>query len=163
MLSMLCGAIEERDPYLRGHSARVTALAEAMALSLGWSDRLLVSLRVGATLHDVGKLGVSQEVLRKVGRLTPEDLAEIRRHPRLGAKILLRASALRDALPYVLYHHERWDGAGYPSGRAGEEIPIEARLLGIADAFDAMTSDRPYRRALSQEHALAEIERWAAS
>ena len=163
MLSMLCGAIEERDPYLRGHSARVTALAEAMCRSLGWSDRLLVSLRVGGTLHDIGKLGVSQEVLRKVGRLTPDDLAEIREHPRLGAKILLRASTLREALPYVLYHHERWDGAGYPSGRAGEEIPVEARLLAIADAFDAMTSDRPYRRALSQAHALAEIERCAGA
>jgi putative nucleotidyltransferase with HDIG domain len=163
MLSVLCGAIEARDPYIRGHSARVTAIAEAVARGLGWSDELLASLGVGGMLHDIGKLGVSDEVLRKVGLLTAQDLAEIREHPRLGARILLRASTLRDALPYVLYHHERWDGTGYPSGKAGEEIPVEARLLAIADAFDAMTSDRPYRRALTHEHALAEVERCAGT
>ncbi len=163
MLSALSGAIEARDPYIRGHSARVTALAEAAARRLGWSEEQLESLRVGGPLHDIGKLGLSDEVLRKVGRLDPAELAEIREHPKLGARILLRVSALREALPYVLYHHERWDGAGYPSGKAGQEIPLEARLLAIADAFDAMTSDRPYRRALSQEHALAEIERCAGT
>jgi putative nucleotidyltransferase with HDIG domain len=163
MLSVLSDVIEARDPYIRGHSARVTALAEAVARCLGWSAEQLESLRVGGPLHDIGKLGVSEEVLRKVGRLDAHELAQIREHPRLGARILLRASVLREALPYVLYHHERWDGAGYPSGRAGEEIPLEARLLAIADAFDAMTSDRPYRRALTQEHALAEIERCAGT
>jgi putative nucleotidyltransferase with HDIG domain len=163
MLSVLSGAIEARDPYIRGHSARVTALAEAAARSLGWSDEQLESLRVGGPLHDIGKLGISDEVLRKVGRLDANELAQIREHPKLGARILLRVSALREALPYVLYHHERWDGRGYPSGKAGEAIPLEARLLAIADAFDAMTSDRPYRRALSQEHALAEIERCAGT
>jgi putative nucleotidyltransferase with HDIG domain len=163
MLSVLSGVIEAHDPYIRGHSARVTALAEAAARQLGWPDEQLASLRVGGPLHDIGKLGVSDEVLSKVGRLDPNELAEIREHPKLGARILLRVSALREALPYVLYHHERWDGAGYPSGKAGKEIPLEARLLAIADAFDAMTSDRPYRRALPQEHALAEVERCAGT
>src|SRR5262249_37326556 len=91
------------------------------------------------------------------------ELAEIREHPKAGARLILRVAALRDAIPYVLYHHERWDGAGYPMGKAGEEIPLEARVLAVADAFDAMTSDRPYRRALSQAEALAEVERCAGT
>jgi HD-GYP domain-containing protein (c-di-GMP phosphodiesterase class II) len=140
MLSVLSGAIEARDPYTRGHSARVTALAEAVARKLGWS-----------------------EVLRKAGRLDDHELAQIREHPKTGARLILRIAALRDAIPYVLYHHERWDGAGYPSGKAGEEIPLEARVLAVADAFDAMTSDRPYRRALTHEEALAEVERCAGT
>jgi putative nucleotidyltransferase with HDIG domain len=159
ILSMLSRAIEARDPYTRGHSARVTELAEAVARRLGWSEDRLASLRVGGPLHDIGKLAVPPEVLRKKGRLDAGELAEIREHPEVGARILLRIAALSEALPYVLYHHERWDGTGYPSGKAGEEIPLEARVLAIADAFDAMTSDRPYRRALTQEEALAEVER----
>jgi HD-GYP domain-containing protein (c-di-GMP phosphodiesterase class II) len=114
-------------------------------------------------LHDIGKLAVSDEVLRKAGRLDDHELAQIREHPKTGARLILRIAALRDAIPYVLYHHERWDGAGYPSGKAGEEIPLEARVLAVADAFDAMTSDRPYRRALTHEEALAEVERCAGT
>ena len=163
MLSMLSRAIEARDAYTRGHSARVTALALAVARRLGWSDERLESLRVGGPLHDIGKLGVSRDVLGKRGRLDAEELAQIREHPKIGARILLRAAAFREALPYVLYHHERWDGNGYPTGKAGEEIPVEARVLAIADAFDAMTSDRPYRRALTRAEALAEVERCAGT
>ena len=163
MLSVLTGAIEARDPYTRGHSARVTALAEELALRLGWSEERLASLRIGGPLHDIGKLAVSDEVLRKEGRLDDGELAQIREHPKIGARILLRMAALREAIPYVLYHHERWDGKGYPSGKAGEEIPLEARVLAVADAFDAMTSDRPYRRALPVGHALAELFRCAGS
>jgi putative nucleotidyltransferase with HDIG domain len=163
MLTVLSGAIEARDPYTRGHSARVTALAEAVARQLGWSEERLESLRLGGPLHDIGKLAVSDEVLRKEGRLDHHELAQIREHPKIGAKLLLKVSALREAIPYVLYHHERWDGAGYPSGKAGEEIPVEARVLALADAFDAMTSDRPYRRALTREQALAEVERCAGT
>jgi putative nucleotidyltransferase with HDIG domain len=163
ILSVLSGAIEARDPYTRGHSTRVTAIAEAVARALGWSEERLASLRVGGPLHDIGKLTVSDEVLRKEGRLDASELEQIREHPKVGAKILLRMSAFRDALPYVLYHHERWDGSGYPSGRSGEEIPLEARVLAIADAFDAMTSDRPYRRALTHEEAVAEVERCAGT
>src|SRR5215211_5199047 len=163
MLSVLRGAIEARDPYTRGHSARVTALAEAIARRLGWTEERLAALRVGGSLHDIGKLAVSDQVLCKEGRLDDRELAQIREHPKIGAKLLLRVAALREAIPYVLYHHERWDGTGYPSGRAGEEIPVEARVLAIADAFDAMTSDRPYRQALTREEALAEIERCAGT
>jgi putative nucleotidyltransferase with HDIG domain len=163
MLRVLTGAIEARDPYTRGHSSRVTALAEVVARRLGWSEEKLASLRIGGPLHDIGKLGVSDEVLRKEGRLDDGEIAQIREHPKIGARMLLRMAALREAIPYVLYHHERWDGHGYPSGKAGEEIPIEARVLAVADAFDAMTSDRPYRRALSRTEALAEVERCAGT
>jgi HD-GYP domain-containing protein (c-di-GMP phosphodiesterase class II) len=163
MLSVLSGAIEARDPYTRGHSARVTDLAVAVGRRLGWSDERLRSLRVGGRLHDIGKLGVSDAVLSKAGRLDEDEFAQIRQHPRIGARILLRLAAFREALPCVLYHHERWDGRGYPSGKAGREIPVEARVLAIADAFDAMTSDRPYRRALTRGEALAEVERCAGS
>jgi HD-GYP domain-containing protein (c-di-GMP phosphodiesterase class II) len=163
ILSVLSGAIEARDPYTRGHAARVTVLAEAVARRLGWSEERLAGLRVGGPLHDVGKLAVSDAVLRKAGRLEEHELAEIRKHPKAGARLLLRVAALRVAIPYVLYHHERWDGTGYPTGKAGDEIPVEARVLAIADAFDAMTNDRPYRRALSQAEALAEVERCAGT
>jgi putative nucleotidyltransferase with HDIG domain len=163
MLSMLSRAIEARDPYTRGHSSRVTELAEAVARRLGWGEERIAALRVGGPLHDIGKLAVSNDVLCKRGRLDDHELAQIREHPKVGAKLLLRLSALREAIPYVLYHHERWDGTGYPSGKAGEEIPLEARVLAIADAFDAMTSDRPYRRALTRDEALAEVDRCAGS
>jgi len=163
MLTTLSRAIEARDPYTRGHSARVTKLAEAIALRLGWDEERLDLLKLGGPLHDVGKLGVSEEVLAKPGRLDEQELAQIREHPKLGARILLRVTALRGALPYVLYHHERWDGGGYPTGRAGEQIPLEARVLAVADAFDAMTSDRPYSRALDLDEALAEVARCAGT
>jgi HD-GYP domain-containing protein (c-di-GMP phosphodiesterase class II) len=163
MLSMLSRAIEARDPYTRGHSARVTELALAIAWRLGWNEDRLASLRVGGPLHDIGKLGVSKAVLTKEGRLDEAEFAQIREHPKIGARILVRVAAFREALPYVLYHHERWDGNGYPTGKAGEEIPVEARVLAVADAFDAMTSDRPYRRALTRGEALAEVERCAGT
>jgi putative nucleotidyltransferase with HDIG domain len=163
MLTTLSRAIEARDPYTRGHSARVTRIAEAIARRLGWNEERLGLLRVGGPLHDVGKLGVSEDVLAKPGRLDEDELAQIREHPKLGARILLRVAALRGALPYVLYHHERWDGRGYPTGRAGEAIPLEARVLAVADAFDAMTSDRPYRPALGRDEALAEVARCAGT
>ena len=163
ILSMLTRAIEARDPYTRGHSTRVTALAELVALRLGWGEERLKSLRIGGRLHDIGKLAVPDTVLCKQGRLEEDELAQIQEHPKIGARLILRIAALRDAIPYVLYHHERWDGTGYPSGKAGEEIPVEARVLAVADAFDAMTSDRPYRPALSHDEALAEVERCAGT
>ena len=107
MLSILSRAIEARDEYTRGHSSRVTAIAESIALRLGWDEERLDLLQLGGPLHDVGKLAISDDVLRKPGRLDDDELAQIREHPRLGARILLRLSAFRGALPYVLYHNER--------------------------------------------------------
>jgi HD-GYP domain-containing protein (c-di-GMP phosphodiesterase class II) len=141
----------------------VTAIAEAIARRLGWDEDRLALLRVGGPLHDIGKLGVSDDILCKEGRLELRELAQIRRHPTIGAKILLRVNAFREALPYVLYHHERWDGSGYPTGKAGEEIPVEARVLAVADAYEAMTADRPYRASIGPDAAEAELRRGAGT
>jgi HD-GYP domain-containing protein (c-di-GMP phosphodiesterase class II) len=163
MLAELSEAIESRDPYMRGHSARVTALADALARWLGWDDEQLRLLQIGGPLHDIGKLAVPGSILRKPGALTPEELVEIRAHPEAGARLIEPIDPARGALPYVLHHHERWDGRGYPHGLVGRAIPVEARLLAVADAFDAMTSNRPYRRALGHEQALTEIDRFAGT
>jgi HD-GYP domain-containing protein (c-di-GMP phosphodiesterase class II) len=163
LLATFSAALEARDPYLRGHSARVTSFAEGLARLLGWRGEKLDLLRLGGSLHDVGKIAVDSTVLRKPGPLTEKELTQIRRHPVTGARLVECFDDFEPALPYVLHHHERWDGSGYPHGLCGETIPVEARLLGVADAFDAMTSRRAYRPALSVEQALAELERCAGS
>lgn len=162
-LVSLSAALEARDPYLRGHSARVTALAEGLALALGWRGRRLEILRLGAALHDVGKLRVDRAVLCKPGALTAAELEQVRAHPVAGAGMIAGVAGLQDALPCVLHHHERWDGNGYPHRLRGERIPHEARVLGVADAFDAMTSLRPYRAPLAVDRALAELESCAGT
>jgi HD-GYP domain-containing protein (c-di-GMP phosphodiesterase class II) len=162
MLASIARALEERDQTL-GHGARVAALAEPVALALGWDRERIKSLRRAAPLHDVGKVKVRPQLLGKAGPLTLEEVAEIRSHPAAGAQLVLPLRRFHEALPYVLFHHERWDGGGYPAGLSGRMIPIEARILAIADAFDAMISPRPYRRALTHEHALAEVEAGAGA
>jgi HD-GYP domain-containing protein (c-di-GMP phosphodiesterase class II) len=122
-LASLTAAVEARHPHQRGHSARVTLYAEAVARRLGWPPRKLDELRLGCALHDVGKLALPEHVLLRVGALTPEEGAALRRHPTEGARLIAGTESFRRALPYVLYHHERWDGRGYPSGRSGAEIP----------------------------------------
>ena len=156
MLGSIYRALEERD-QTQGHGARVAALAEPVAQRLGWDDERLETLRFGAPLHDIGKVAIRREVLRKSGPLALEELDEIRRHPRAGAQLVLPIRSAHPALPYVLFHHERWDGGGYPSGLRGRSIPLEARLVAVADAFDAMTSPRPYRPALPVDRALVEV------
>ena len=151
------------DPSLEGHSSRVGHHAAAVARRIGWSDDKLEELRLGAALHDVGKVNVRSEVLAKPGRLDHDELAEVRTHPVEGAWLIAGVGSLSPALPYVLFHHERWDGGGYPTRRSGREIPVEGRLLAVVDAFDAMTSARPYRDALSFEEAVAEVERCAGA
>jgi HD-GYP domain-containing protein (c-di-GMP phosphodiesterase class II) len=162
MLRSIARALEERD-QTQGHGARVSALAEPIAYGLGWGPRRIASLRFGAPLHDLGKVSVSVDVLRKAGPLTLAEIDEIRIHPRAGAQIVLPLRGAHSALPYVLFHHEWWDGTGYPVGLRGRAIPVEARLLAIADAFDAMTSARPYRHALTTESALLEIDACAGT
>jgi len=158
MLAAVVRALEERD-QTQGHGARVAALAEPVARKLGWGPERIAMLRHAAPLHDVGKVVVRAEVLRKPGPLSPEERAEMRTHPRAGASLVLPMRNARHLLPYVLLHHERWDGAGYPCGLGGESIPVEARLLAVADAFDAMTSMRPYRPMRPREEAFAELGR----
>jgi putative nucleotidyltransferase with HDIG domain len=162
-LAALSAAIEARDPYARGHSSRVTVFAQAMARGLSLDKERLAVLRLGALLHDVGKLAVPSSVLLKRGPLTEPELDLMRRHPAAGARMLRSLGAPGTILPLVLHHHERWDGAGYPTGRSGEEIPLEARVLCIADSFDAMTSNRPYRAPWNPDEALAELERCSGS
>ena len=162
-LLALSEAIEARDPYTRGHSARVARTAHAVGVRLGCDEARLTLLRLGGALHDIGKLVVSEAVLNKPGPLTSAEQAEVREHPEAGARMVALDRSLRPALPGVLYHHERWDGLGYPTGRAGKEIPLEARILAVTDSFDAMTSDRPYRAALTHEQAIAELERCSGS
>ncbi|HET7572111.1 MAG TPA: HD domain-containing phosphohydrolase [Gaiellaceae bacterium] len=162
MLGSVARALEERDGT-RGHGARVAALAEPVAVRLGWERERIRGLRVAAPLHDVGKVKVRRELMVKPGPLTLDEQAEVRSHPRAGAELVIPIRSARHALPYVLFHHERWDGGGYPAGLRGRGIPVEARLLAVADSFDAMISPRAYRTALTHEHALAELERGAGS
>jgi putative nucleotidyltransferase with HDIG domain len=162
-LSALSAVVEERDPYARGHASRVAVLAHSLARRIGFDHDRIARLRTGAVLHDIGKITVPREVLVKPGPLDAGELMHIRRHPTAGARILRAVGAAPDALPCVLYHHERWDGAGYPSRRAQTEIPLEARILAVADSFDAMTTNRPYRAALPADQALAELQRCAGT
>jgi putative nucleotidyltransferase with HDIG domain len=162
-LASLSAAVEVRDPYLRGHAVRVTAYAEALARRLGWSSRQLELLRLGCALHDIGKLAIQRRVLNKPGPLDRDETAQLRRHPVEGVRMLAGFERFRPALPYVLFHHERWDGDGYPTGRSGTAILLEARVLAVADSFDAMLSTRAYRPALPIDFAVSEIERGAGS
>jgi HD-GYP domain-containing protein (c-di-GMP phosphodiesterase class II) len=162
MLATISRALEERD-QTRGHGARVAALAEPVARRLGWSETRIAGLRFGAPLHDIGKVTVRSELLRKAGPLTVAELAEVRVHPTAGATLVRPLRHAERALPYVLFHHECWDGSGYPFGLSGYAIPDEARVLCVADAFDAMTSARPYRPALSADRAFTEIAICAGS
>ncbi|HEX3454340.1 MAG TPA: HD-GYP domain-containing protein [Gaiellaceae bacterium] len=162
-LLALSRAIEARDPHSAGHAARVGVMAEVVAERLGWDEADVDVLRMCAALHDVGKLRVPERILLKPGPLDADELAEMRRHPEEGARMVAKVRSLRLAVPGVLYHHERWDGSGYPVGVEGEAIPAEARVLAVVDSFDAMTSDRPYRRAMTEQLAVAELERCAGS
>jgi putative two-component system response regulator len=159
LLDTLTRALDAQDPDASRHASRVSALAEILARRLGWRE--YKTLRLGGSVHDVGKLAVPQRVLMKRTALTPAELARIREHPSAGARLLAPIMRARPALPYVLFHHERWDGEGYPTGLGGAAIPLGARVLAVVDAFDAMTSDRPYRRALPAEAAVEEIDRCA--
>ena len=156
MLAAITRALEERD-QTQGHGARVAALAEPVAHRLGWDEGRLAALRFGALHHDIGKVAVRRDLLLKPGPLTHDELAEIHTHPGAGAELVAPLPGARLALPYILHHHERWDGKGYPSRLQGNAIPLEARLLAVADAFDAMTSPRPYRHALTHERAFVEL------
>lgn len=147
-LMMLANAIEARDYYTRNHVERVSAYAIAMSQALGWQDQQQTVLEFGAILHDIGKLSIREAILSKTGPLAKEEWGEMRQHPIVGARMLEGIPYLAPSIPIVLYHHERWDGSGYPEGLERDHIPVAARLLAVADTFDAMTSDRPYRKAL---------------
>jgi HD-GYP domain-containing protein (c-di-GMP phosphodiesterase class II) len=138
-------------------------MAYEVGVRLECDEPQLARLLLGGTLHDIGKLAVRCEVLNKPGPLTAGELREVRAHPEIGARIVALDRGLHAAMPAVLHHHERWDGGGYPTGRAGSAIPLEARILGVVDSYDAMTSDRPYRAALRTDEAVEEVDRCAGS
>jgi HD-GYP domain-containing protein (c-di-GMP phosphodiesterase class II) len=160
-LATFVAAMGACDSSLEDHATRVGEHAEVMARRLGWTGEALADLRLGAALHDVGKVNVRPAVLAKPGRLSERELVEVRAHPVEGVWLIAGVRSFAAAVPYVLFHHERWDGGGYPTGRSGTEIPVEGRVLAVADAFDAMTSLRPYRDRLSGDEAALEIERCA--
>ncbi|MGW8225736.1 MAG: HD-GYP domain-containing protein [Anaerolineales bacterium] len=156
-LIMLANAIEVRDPYTRGHVERVMNYAQTIAEYLGWSANEITHLRFGSILHDIGKIHISGEILTKAGPLSEEEWIEMKKHPEVGAELIKDIHYLSEATPVILNHHERWDGSGYPSGLVGEKIPVIARIVAIADSFDAMTTKRPYRKELSPEDAFNEV------
>jgi response regulator RpfG family c-di-GMP phosphodiesterase len=158
-VKMLVEAIDAKDAYTRGHSDRVRKWSVALAEKLGFSEKKIESLEFGALLHDIGMIGIKDEVLQKQGSLNPMEYEHIQEHPLIGVKIVEGGSSFKDEIPMIRHHHERFDGSGYPDGLVGENIPLEARIISIADAFDAMSSLRPYRREMSQEDALVEMEK----
>jgi putative two-component system response regulator len=156
---MLGNVIEARDPYTAGHVDRVRRLALSLGFALNWNTEEIAILEFGAVLHDIGKIMVPRHVLTKAGPLDDEEWELMRQHPQVGAQMLEGVDHLRPAIPYVLYHHEWWNGGGYPFRLKGADIPPEGRLLAIVDAFDAMTSNRPYRKGLSVADTLVEIRK----
>jgi response regulator RpfG family c-di-GMP phosphodiesterase len=163
VLSVLGAALDTRDPETGDHSQRVIDWTLQVAREMGVREPALRDIEWGAALHDVGKIGIPDAVLLKPGKLNAEEWAIMRSHCEIGYRMLRGFEFLRGALPIVLHHHERYDGAGYPTGLRADAIPFGARIFGVADAYDAMTSDRPYRRALPHETAVAELRRNAGS
>jgi HD-GYP domain len=162
-LLALVRSLDARDPYTRGHSDRVTEYALELGRRHGHSHSQLDTLKLASRLHDIGKIGLPDSVLLKEGGLNDEEYDIMRRHPAIGAGMLAPFPRLADVAHIVLHHHERWDGKGYPSRLSGNDIPQLAQIISIADAYDAMTSSRPYRNALGRDEAMAEIFRCAGS
>jgi HD-GYP domain-containing protein (c-di-GMP phosphodiesterase class II) len=153
----LAKAVDARDPYTVGHNWRVSRLAVAVASSLGWSGDELGRAELGGILHDIGKIGIPDSIFLKSEKLADEEWQLMKKHPEIGAKMIAGIDFLEPVLPYILYHHEHWDGSGYPYGLKQNEIPEEGRLLLVCDAFDAMTTTRPYRNGLDTELAIEEL------
>lgn len=153
----LAEALDAKDSYTNGHSRRMTEVVVTMAMEMGLGDKMVERVRLAGLVHDIGKIGVSEEILLKPGKLSNEEFAVIREHPAAGEKILRSVVRDKDLLAMVRHHHERFAGGGYPEGISGAEIPLGARLLSVADAYDAMTSNRPYRDALTPEKARSQL------
>ena len=158
-VKVLAEAIDAKDPYTRGHSDRVKRMSLAIAKKMGFSEERLENLEYGALLHDIGKIGIKDEVLQKQAPLSSEEYQYIQEHPLIGVKIIEGVEFFKDKIPMIRHHHEHYDGNGYPDGLAGEAIPLEARIISLPDAFDAMTSARPHRNIMPLQNVIAELEK----
>ena len=161
LLKAMVGALDAKSPWTRGHSERVARLTGTVARAMGLEEDIIRDLHLGGLLHDIGKIGTYDHLLEKPGPLTPEEYEIMKKHPAQGAEIIQNIKQLRNIVPYIRHHHERYDGRGYPDGLKGEEIPLPARILHAADSFDAMTASRPYREAPGVAFAMKELERYA--
>lgn len=160
-IEVLATAIDAKDPYTQGHSRRVTQYSVAIAEQMGLAQTEIENIRYAGLLHDVGKIGIKDSIIRKPGRLTDEEYAIIKMHPSIGARILRPVDFLADKIPGVLHHHEYYDGRGYPDHLIGTDIPLAGRIICVADAFDAMTTNRPYRKGLSVNTVIAELKKFS--
>ncbi|MDD2319700.1 MAG: HD domain-containing protein [Geobacteraceae bacterium] len=159
----LATAIDAKDPYTYGHSRRVAELSVAIGNQLGMPKDRVRKLELASLLHDIGKIGTPESILRKPGMLKPDEYEKIKEHPAKGAEILLMITELREIVTWIRHHHEWYDGKGYPDSIAAEDIPLEARILAVADSYDAMTSDRPYRKGMPSDTVLKIMEQFASS
>jgi putative two-component system response regulator len=153
-LEALVNALEAKDPYLRGHSARVADLSALVAAELGADDATIEAVRTGGRLHDIGKIGIREEILNKAGPLTDQEYEHVQRHVLVGCQILAPLVHLRDVITFVRSHHERWDGFGYPDRLAGDAIPLGARIIGAVEIYDALTTSRPYQEKMEPATAV---------
>lgn len=160
-VQVLMAAMDAKDPYTRGHSQRVARYARLLATYMKLPEDEVEEIERAAALHDIGKLAVPEPILNKPGRLSPDEVLVVQRHPLLGGAILNQIAGIGWARDWILHHHERWDGQGYPHRLAGTGIPLASRIIAVVDAYDAMTSDRPYRQAMSHEAACRELARAA--
>lgn len=157
LIDVVITTLDARDPYTFEHSFRVALYSEIIAREMGLSKTICQNIHIAAHLHDIGKIGVPDAILNKTGRLTTDEQIKMQAHSHIGANILNRIIIFQEISNIVLYHHERFDGLGYPTGIKGENIPLESRIISVADSFDAMTSDRPYRKAMPPEDAFNKI------
>ena len=163
MVMALAAAIEAKDSYTHGHSTKVMEYAVKISMEIGLSDEEIETIRYAGLLHDIGKIGIKDVILSKQGKLTEEELHELHKHPEYGANIMERVEMLKEIAPLTLYHHEKYDGSGYPLGLRGNQIPLGARILAVADTFDAMIADRPYRKAFPFSHVQKEMQKAAGT
>jgi diguanylate cyclase (GGDEF)-like protein/putative nucleotidyltransferase with HDIG domain len=158
-IDLILGTLLEKNPREEKHSRRVAELCEKMAIKMGLQDDEVKRIRTAGILHDIGKIGIQEDLLNKPGSLSEDEYIELCKHPEIGYRILNTAPNMMEISDIILAHHERWDGKGYPKGLEGNETPLFSRIIAIADAYDAMTSDRSYRKALSDEVAVSEIKK----
>jgi putative nucleotidyltransferase with HDIG domain len=156
-IGSLANALDARDRYTAGHSLRVSQIASATAGAMGLDPEHVERIRIGALLHDIGKIGIADSILQKSGRLTDNEFAIVKQHPVIGRRILEGVQGLAPYLEAVELHHENWDGTGYPKGQSGNETPVDARIIHVSDAYDAMTTNRSYRRGMTHQEAIREL------